>query len=258
MPINSNKPNLILIHGWACDSNIWKDFIPLLEEIFVVKTFNLPGYDATPLENNFNYDMDSVSNALHKQISDIEKPFVLGWSLGGLVAMHYACKYQNQISGLITLASTPCFMKKANWPGIPVADFEKLQNNLLTDVKKTIKKFLLWQVHQHKNYQHLLQHIHQLSDGAFIPSTKTLLDSLLLLENDIRDAVQKLPCKQLHILGEIDPIVCNGWDKKLFTNLDKSKITFKTLPTAGHLPFITNATQTFEAIKEFVEPLCKQ
>src|SRR5690349_15965591 len=39
----SGEPTLVLIHGWSCDSNYWREQVPLFKQRYTVVTVDLAG-----------------------------------------------------------------------------------------------------------------------------------------------------------------------------------------------------------------------
>ena len=56
----------------------------------------------------------------------------LGWSLGGLVASRAALMQPQRVKGLITVASSPCFAARDEWPGIRPDVLSGFQHQLST------------------------------------------------------------------------------------------------------------------------------
>jgi alpha-beta hydrolase superfamily lysophospholipase len=43
----SGEPALVLIHGWSCDSNYWREQIPALKQKYTIVTVDLAGHGGT-------------------------------------------------------------------------------------------------------------------------------------------------------------------------------------------------------------------
>src|SRR5512147_2664345 len=41
------EPALVLIHGWSCDSNYWREQVPVLKQKYTVVTVDLAGHGGT-------------------------------------------------------------------------------------------------------------------------------------------------------------------------------------------------------------------
>lgn len=56
-----------------------------------------------------------MAEAVLQQAPD--KAIWLGWSLGGLVASQIALTHPERVQALVTVASSPCFSARDEWPG---------------------------------------------------------------------------------------------------------------------------------------------
>ena len=103
----SSLPTLVLLHGFLEDSRMWDGLIEEFEKLGNVVRIDLPGHGQS---GNFGeiHSMEDMADAVHEVISAVglEKPVVLGHSMGGYVALAYAELYEN-IGGLGLFFSTP-------------------------------------------------------------------------------------------------------------------------------------------------------
>ncbi len=113
-PRDSAKPPIIIIHGASVNLRDVKISLgDRLAEGRRVIMIDRPGrgYSTRPddgwrLAVQAQY-IKAVADAL-----DVEKPIIVGQSLGGAVALSYALKYQDEMSGLVLLAAV-----SHEWPG---------------------------------------------------------------------------------------------------------------------------------------------
>lgn len=113
-PGDSGNPPVVLFHG--ASANL-KDMKLALGDALADKTrviiFDRPGrgYSTRPDDG---YRLDVQARLMHDALVklDVEKPIVLGQSLGGAVALAYALEYQDEMSGLMVLAAV-----SHEWPG---------------------------------------------------------------------------------------------------------------------------------------------
>ena len=105
--------NLILLHGWGCDSRTWQPLLPALEKIARVTPLDLPGFGKSPALNGFS--VPHVLNDLAANIPD--GSVVVGWSLGGMLAVQLAAQFPKKVRALITLAANAKFVASEDYPG---------------------------------------------------------------------------------------------------------------------------------------------
>ncbi len=70
-----------------------------------------------------------------------DKAIWLGWSLGGLVASQIALTHPERVQALVTVASSPCFSARDEWPGIKPDVLAGFQQQLSDDFQRTVERF---------------------------------------------------------------------------------------------------------------------
>ncbi len=93
--------DIVWIHGFGEDSTVWENLIP---EIYTYYSSHLFDFSART-----NYaSITEYANDLRKFILEnkIEKPVLIGHSMGGYIALEYASLFNNDISGLGLFHST--------------------------------------------------------------------------------------------------------------------------------------------------------
>ena len=132
----TGKP-IVFIHGWPYSQEIFEyQYLPLLKHGYRCIGIDLRGYgksDQPYGEYNFDVfadDLDRVFDAL-----DLQDINLLGFSMGGAVAVRYMGKYSGaRVAKLILLsASTPCLTKK---PDFPQGRDESVYNSFLEKIQK--------------------------------------------------------------------------------------------------------------------------
>jgi len=130
-----------------------------------------------------------------------------GWSLGGMLAAELAARRGERCCGLLTMASNPCFVARAQWPhAMPGATFDAFLAGCTASPQATLKRFSLLcaqgAVGDPRSLSRLL--------AASVPPTapQHLLHGLELLAHmDIRAALQAYSGPQLHLYGGADALV---------------------------------------------------
>lgn len=97
-------PALILMHGYAETSLMWKPIMPALAERFTVIAPDLPGIGESAIPNN-GLDMKSAATLIHELARSlvVEKAEVVGHDIGLMVAYAYAAQFPNEVQKLVLM-----------------------------------------------------------------------------------------------------------------------------------------------------------
>jgi pimeloyl-ACP methyl ester carboxylesterase len=111
---------LILLHGYAETSLMWKPIIPLLAERFTVIAPDLPGIGESDIPAD-GLDMKSAAIRIHDLAKSlgVQKAEVVGHDIGLMVAYAYAAQFPAEVSKLVLM--------DAFLPGVP--GWEAVYNN---------------------------------------------------------------------------------------------------------------------------------
>lgn len=111
---------LILLHGYAETSLMWKPIIPLLAERFTVIAPDLPGIGDSSIPAH-GLDMKSAAITIHDLAKSlgVQKAEVVGHDIGLMVAYAYAAQFPAEVTKLVLM--------DAFLPGVP--GWEAIYNN---------------------------------------------------------------------------------------------------------------------------------
>lgn len=194
--------NLILLHGWGCDSNTWQPILPALKKIAHVTALDLPGFGQSPALDNFS--LVALLENIAAQIPD--NSVVAGWSLGGMLAVQLASKYPKKVRALITLAANAKFVASDNYPNaMPASVNREFNQSFMQDPKATLKLFSGLLAQGDTNERQLLKSLRQQTPVELSSQWVQMLELLAELDNRQTLAQLQQPC--LHLLAEKDALV---------------------------------------------------
>jgi pimeloyl-ACP methyl ester carboxylesterase len=106
---------LIIIHGGSDGAGAWAKNIEELSRKYTIYVPDLPGFGLSqPVAGNYYIpEMVDFIDSFAK-VLDIRNFFLMGHSLGGGVALHYALKFPEKIRKLV-LVSSLCLGKEIAW-----------------------------------------------------------------------------------------------------------------------------------------------
>jgi pimeloyl-[acyl-carrier protein] methyl ester esterase len=241
-------PQLVLIHGWAMHSGLFGALLDRLAERRTLYLVDLPGHgrsrdDAAPLE------LESCVAAIVAQTP--HAPW-LGWSLGGLFALHAAATRPVHVDALIMLCSTPRFVRADDWPhGMDVSVFQKFGADLGGDYRGTLERFLALET---LGCERAVAELRTLRAEAFAhgePAPAALADGLELLETcDLRAVLPTLSVPSFWIGARRDRLV--DWRAVAAAAALAPHASTQRFDT-GHAPFLTHADALADAVLAFLD-----
>jgi pimeloyl-ACP methyl ester carboxylesterase len=118
--VAGSGPTVILLHGYAETSRMWRPLIPRLATKFTVIAPDLPGIGDSDVPPS-GLDMKSAATRIHRlvQALGVEKARVVGHDIGLMVAYAYAAQFPSEVEKLVLM--------DAFLPGVP--GWEAIYNN---------------------------------------------------------------------------------------------------------------------------------
>ncbi|MEN8204646.1 MAG: pimeloyl-ACP methyl ester esterase BioH [Pseudomonadota bacterium] len=241
-------PDLVLIHGWGLHSGIWDEFAPLLEAGFRVTRIDLPGHGRSDWQGQVSLDewVDAV-------LAVVPMPAAwLGWSLGGLVAMRAAQQAPGNVTALLMIASTPCFVRKPDWQSAMLPSLlETFSAELQQDYGRTLNRFLSLQVRGSERASNVLKTLHSTLLAHGEPDAAGLSAGLEILRTaDLRNDLGEIACSTLLLMGERDTLVPQSAGSGTAALLADAQLA--VIEGAGHAPFLAAPQVVAEQIINFV------
>lgn len=218
-------------------SQMWGNFAQQLSKYYQVTLIDLPQH-----ENLAQISEEIVSSL------DSELFYIIGWSLGGTIALDIAARYPRRVQGLILLAANPCFVEKDDWLGMPLETFDNFATQLHVNSVATLQRFLALQLH---GLPMFLKEVKTRFALRMALDTPILESSLQLLKNnDLCENLRNLTCSVAAILSDNDALIPVSVGEKMQTLQPNLQLTI--LKNAGHIPFITQPTLCLNAIVDFL------
>ncbi len=242
-------PPLVLIHGWGMHSGVFDGLAERLSTQHTLHLVDLPGHgrsrDAvTPLA------LDACVDAIAARTP--AAPW-LGWSLGGLFALHAASRIPAHATGLIMLCALPRFVRCADWPyGMDAEVFQQFGAALAQDFRATLERFLALET---LGSAHATSELRLLRSQIFArgePLPKALVDGLKLLEcSDLRATLPQLRVPSLWIAGRRDRL--SDWRAIQAAAALAQGSRSMCIDGAAHAPFLTHVEKVATATLDFLD-----
>jgi pimeloyl-[acyl-carrier protein] methyl ester esterase len=235
---------LVMIHGWGMHSGVWREFAKQLSKSFQVICIDLPGHGGSDAISPF--DLERIAVTLIQAIP-AKRFSLLGWSLGGTIAIAMADRFPERVDALIVLAGNPQFVKSMDWLGVEEEIFDAFSVQLQNDVQKTQLQFLALQTRHLADGKRLFQQLKKTLLEYAPPSLEIMQAGLAILkQSNLRQTLTNLRCPVHIIQGNKDNLIPlgNSFALQSLNPLIKLHI----LEDAGHVPFLSHPDQLFEII----------
>ncbi|GAA6132922.1 alpha/beta fold hydrolase [Halopseudomonas sabulinigri] len=100
--------------------------------------YNLISHELPPMQ------MSNLEADLEQLASSLLPGWLVGWSLGGVLAVQLLRRYPERFCGVVTIASNACFAARADWPeAMPADTFKAFFSEARQNPEKIRKRFAL-------------------------------------------------------------------------------------------------------------------
>jgi pimeloyl-ACP methyl ester carboxylesterase len=235
---------LVLVHGFLGSSKMWKPQIDFFKDYFRVITPDLPGFGRSNKAKSHN-NIQSIANLLLDCLEEkkIDKYYLLGHSMGGMIVQEMAKKDGGKISKLVCYSTGP----RGEMPGrFETVDQsrENLKKNGLEITAKNIAK--TWFIKgEHAKYFDIC------IDAGKQTSMEVAENSLVAIKNwNGVDTLKNIKSETLIVWGNKDKSYNLEQIQTLENNIKNSKlIIFKN---CAHNIHLEQPDQFNKTIKDFL------
>lgn len=240
-------PDLVLLHGWAMHSGVFAALAERLQSRFTVHRVDLPGHGHSR-DSRLPLALEPVVEAL---VARIPQALWVGWSLGGLFALHAAASRPEAVSGLGMLCASPRFVRGDDWPlGMSPEIFRGFALGLRSDYRATLDRFIALEAFGSDDARHEMRTLRNEVFARGEPAAHVLADGLGLLEgSDLRGVLAGLRMPTLWLAGRRDRLVDPRAMQAAADRVPQAEVV--VVEHAGHAPFLTHVEQVATALEGF-------
>ncbi|MFO7278551.1 MAG: alpha/beta fold hydrolase [Pseudomonadota bacterium] len=256
-------PALVLLHGWGLNLRVWNGFADRLAERRRIFAFDLPGHGHSRWDNEAA-TLDGIAQLVQETLTEAgalpegpqagdQRCSLLGWSLGGQIALRLAALAPERFDALVLIATTPRFVAGAGWPhGMRPDVLERFATQLATDYRRTVRDFLELQVRGSVAGTEVLHALESavLNHGAARPEA---LEALLgvLASSDLRESLPRIEQPALVVAGQYDRVTPPGASRVLAETLPRGR--FLEVRRAAHAPFLSHEAELAAETVRFLD-----
>ena len=252
--IEGNGLPLLLIHGFTGSHKSFDDISKYLQQFFKIIRIDLIGHGKSMNEDESLYSFKNSIESILEIIDELRiiKVNLLGYSLGGRNAMHFASKFKERVNKLILCSSSYGLESQLEKDKRIKSDqrlVNLLENNKLKEFVEYWESLPLWNsenrlsIEKKKNHRKI-----RLSNNPY-GLALNLKHQGQGKQNNLLSELKKINTKTLILYGEKD----NKY-KKLSTKLEKTIRKSKTImvPESGHNIILENPIYVSRAVKNFI------
>ena len=254
-----SRRQILLLHGWGMNSGVWVPAAQYLQERFPdshIIAVDLPGYGQSrscdQQDLGGQYNSVTLAQCLAFLLKDKESTLI-GWSMGGLVALEMLHQFPEAVSRLVLVSSSPRFVQGKDWPyAVKASVFEEFCQYLEQDHRATLKRFLAIQAMgsdtARKDIKILQQQLAQRGE----PDPAALKHGLnMLLNEDKRALLAEITDIPIDLIcAERDTLVNIKAQQQLTR---QSNIMLHPVAGAGHAPFISHPDEFMTLLRDILE-----
>jgi pimeloyl-[acyl-carrier protein] methyl ester esterase len=245
-------PDLVLLHGWGLNLRVWDGLARELSKSFRLILVDLPGHGRSAWNPRARTPAEQAWQVHAALATCTDHYSLLGWSLGGQIAIDLAAALPGSVERLVLVATTPRFAAGEDWPhGMAPTGLDKLATQLRTNYKRTVSEFLELQVRGSNAAERVLAELQGslFSHGEAHP--KALVAGLSTLKNsDLRSMLSSIRTPALVIAGQYDRVTLPAASRALAQMLpDARYVEFRR---TAHAPFLSHTAEFSSLVTKFL------
>jgi len=245
------EQTLLFVHGWMASSAVWREQAPYFSKNNRVVTFDLTGYGKSGKPDGLAYTPDIWIDDLDALIEhlNLNKPILIGWSMGGAIGIAYAASRPEILSKLVLVGSTPLLIAPPDIfeHAIPPETAEQLAGALQSDFSAGARNFVEMMFPE-SDMEALKDEIHAITQQTTAPIALESVGNAG--STDLRPMLNQVKVPTLILHGEADAVCSLEAGQYLANMIPNTQI--HTFSGKGHLPFLTDAKAFNERLAAFI------
>ncbi len=249
---------IVFIHGWAMSGIVWHFQKKALTDSWRVIVPDLRGHGRSVAPMSTKLTLSDMAEDLVELIQglSLERVVLVGWSLGGMVALEAFAALKELLAGLVLVGTTPRFVAGEGYAhGLPSKDIRGMAIRLQRDYAKTMgdffKKMFAPDEIQQDQYQRVVREIILLGRQ---PASGVALQGLELLAGaDLRRILPRIDRPVLLLHGSCDTISLPAASQYMAEHIPDSEM--EVMKGCGHAPFLSHPEEFNRLLGGFLERL---
>lgn len=110
----TGKQTLLFIPGFASSGAVWNETVAALNKDYTCVVLTMPGFAGVAPEQNPTFENWKAQIVRYIKNEKIEKPIVIGHSMGGALALAIAADFPDLTRKIVVVDALPCLMALTN------------------------------------------------------------------------------------------------------------------------------------------------
>ena len=246
----TRSPPVVLLTGWGSTGGIFDGLIDALGAEIPLRAASLD-MSAAPQDAGADTVLEWALEALSREVPP--GAVLVGWSLGGALALRFAARVPGRVAGVACIATNPCFCACPDWDaGMPQQDFDAFRAAYRVDPDAHLGRFAALQATGDVAAGAVRRALREARpDAASAALLGPALD--LLADLDLRADLAAIDIPVLHVLGERDPLVPVALAKQLPALAPAASVWVAA--GSAHAPFLSRPAAVAARLRDFVVSL---
>ncbi|MEM6545764.1 MAG: alpha/beta hydrolase [Pseudomonadota bacterium] len=258
-PDMREKPTVVMVHGGpGGDHSVSKPYFSQLTDIAQVVYYDHRGNGRSSGDDPTDWNLRQWGDDLRGLCDTlgIVRPIVVGTSFGGFVSLSYATRYPDHAAALVLISTAA----KVDFAEVYEA-FERLGGSNVAGIARNY-----WENPTDEGralYRDFCVPLYQRSKSSSSDWLSRVLwrnETALHFNGphsehgkmDFRDALQRITCPVLLMVGDEDPITPPVFSDVIAENLSHSKLTYHRFSECGHGVVADKPNEALHAIRDFI------
>ena len=249
---------VVMLHGWCMSSAVWKYQRTGLAGSLRILTPDLRGHGRSKELSGY-MDFDGFASDLADLLDHLKlsKIVLVGWSLGGQIALKACAGLADRLAGLVLVSATPSFTASEDFLyGLSSKEVSGMRLKVQRNISRALEGFHTRlfadnELDGHPSASDIAQLLASIPD----PETAAALDALdSLARTDLRPQLSSIAVPTVIMNGDQDRICMPQASDYLTSHI--SGADHSIFSRCGHMPFLTYHARFNEELIRFTRSVC--
>lgn len=243
--VTGSGETLVLTHGLGGSTQTWETTVPRFAKHYQVLTWDVRGHGQSDKpEGRYSAGLFASDLAALLKVLGIDGAFVLGHSMGGVVALRFALDFPDLCNALIVSSSSAEVNPRATqfWQDLAAAALEKGMEAVPLDPARTFTKSFV--ENNPEIVEELTRNRMANDPGAYVRA------ALAISEYNYNEELSRIGCPTLIIVGNDDLTTPPGGSVKMSRLIAGSKLVI--FKDCGHLSYVEQPEVFSQSVLDFL------